>query len=82
MSDKKILVTGADGFIGSHLVEQLVSAGFVVKALVQYNSFSSWGWLESSGVIQDIEVVMGDIRDSDQMRKCNNTWAIIAPEFK
>lgn len=65
----KILVTGADGFIGSHLVEQLVSAGFDVRALVQYNSFSSWGWLDDSPVRDEIEVVMGDVRDPGQMRK-------------
>jgi len=65
----KILVTGADGFIGSHLVEQLASAGFDVRALVQYNSFSSWGWLDDSPVRDEIEVVMGDVRDPGQMRK-------------
>lgn len=66
---RKVLVTGADGFIGSHLVEQLVSAGFDVRALVQYNSFSSWGWLDDSDMRDDIEVVMGDVRDPGQMRK-------------
>jgi len=65
----KVLVTGADGFIGSHLVERLVSAGFEVRALVQYNSFSSWGWLDDSPVREDIEVEMGDVRDPGQMRK-------------
>jgi NAD dependent epimerase/dehydratase len=65
----KILVTGADGFIGSHLVEQLVAAGFDVRALVQYNSFSSWGWLDESPIRDEIEVVMGDVRDPGQMRK-------------
>src|SRR5450830_88513 len=65
----KVLVTGADGFIGSHLVEQLVAAGFEVRALVQYNSFSSWGWLDDSPVRNKIEVVMGDVRDPNQMRK-------------
>ena len=43
---KKVLVTGADGFIGSHLVEQLISDGYKVKAFVYYNSFNSWGWLD------------------------------------
>lgn len=60
---KKILVTGADGFIGSHLVEQLVSEGYEVRALAQYNSFNSWGWLDSSPVKNKIEVVSGDVRD-------------------
>lgn len=66
---KMALVTGADGFIGSHLVEQLVKAGFGVRALVQYNSFSSWGWLDDSPVRKEIEVVLGDVRDPSQMRK-------------
>lgn len=65
----RILVTGADGFIGSHLVEQLVKEGFEVRALAQYNSFSSWGWLDDSPVRKDIEVVLGDVRDPSQMRK-------------
>jgi NAD dependent epimerase/dehydratase len=60
---KKILVTGADGFIGSHLTELLVSSGFEVRALSQYNSFNSWGWLEDIECKNDIEVVTGDIRD-------------------
>ncbi len=64
----KVLVTGADGFIGSHLVEKLVSAGHDVRALCQYNSFSSWGWLDSSAHKNDVEVILGDIRDEAQMR--------------
>ncbi|GAA0612170.1 MULTISPECIES: NAD-dependent 4,6-dehydratase LegB [Thalassospira] len=61
----KILVTGADGFIGSHLVEELVRQGREVKALVLYNSFDSWGWLDQAPQeIKDaIEVVSGDVRD-------------------
>mgnify|MGYP001288765658 CR=1 FL=1 len=59
----KVLVTGADGFIGSHLTEILASKGFRVRALVQYNSFGSYGWLDNSKYLEDIEVVMGDIRD-------------------
>lgn len=58
-----ILVTGADGFIGSHLVELLVREGFKVKALSQYNSFNHWGWLEDVSCREDIEVVCGDVRD-------------------
>lgn len=60
---KKVLVTGADGFIGSHLTEMLVAEGYEVRALAQYNSFNSWGWLDSSPIKQDIEVVTGDVRD-------------------
>jgi NAD dependent epimerase/dehydratase len=60
---KKILVTGADGFIGSHLVEMLVFKGYYVKALSQYNSFNNWGWLEDVRCIDKIEVISGDIRD-------------------
>ncbi len=65
----KVLVTGADGFIGSHLVEQLVAAGHDVRALVQYNPFSSWGWLDESRIKGDIEIIMGDVRDPAQMRQ-------------
>jgi NAD dependent epimerase/dehydratase len=64
----KVLVTGADGFIGSHLVETLVEAGYTVRALCQYNSFGSWGWLDDSPCRTDIEVVLGDVRDPAQMR--------------
>ena len=60
---KKILVTGADGFIGSHLAEMCVQKGHKVKALVQYNSFNSWGWLEKSPYKNDMEIISGDIRD-------------------
>lgn len=58
-------VTGAEGFIGSHLVEKLVRSGHRVRAMVQYNSFSSWGWLETlpTDVLSSIEVVLGDVRD-------------------
>lgn len=60
---KQVLVTGADGFIGSHLTEMLVEAGAKVRALTIYNSFNSWGWLDHSSCKNDIEVVSGDIRD-------------------
>jgi len=63
MKNTKILVTGADGFIGSHLVELLFSQGFSIKALVQYNSFNNWGWLEDLNCKNEIEVCSGDIRD-------------------
>ncbi len=62
----KVLVTGADGFIGSHLVEKLVQLGYNVKAFTYYNSFNSWGWLDSINkkVLKNVEIVSGDIRDS------------------
>ena len=62
--NKKVLVTGADGFIGSHLVEKLVSDGYTVTALCQYNSFNSWGWLEKVSCKKKINIISGDIRDS------------------
>ena len=60
---KNVLVTGADGFIGSHLVEMLVERGYKVKALTQYNSFNNWGWLEDINCQDEIEILCGDIRD-------------------
>jgi dTDP-glucose 4,6-dehydratase len=64
-SNKQVLVTGADGFIGSHLTEALVRQGFRVRAFVHYNSFNSWGWLDHCGedVKGQFEVFAGDIRD-------------------
>jgi len=63
----KVLVTGAGGFIGSHLTEMLVQKGFTVKAFVRYNSKNNWGWLESSEYKKEIEVYTGDIRDFDSV---------------
>lgn len=60
---KKALVTGADGFIGSHLVDKLLSEGIEVRALSQYNSFNNWGWLEGNADPR-LEVVCGDVRDA------------------
>lgn len=61
----KVLVTGADGFIGSHLVEELVKIGKTVKAFSFYNSFNNWGWLDvlPKEILDEVEVVTGDIRD-------------------
>lgn len=61
---QRVLVTGADGFIGSHLVEQLVSECGRVRALAQYNSSNDWGWLEGLPCLSDVDVVTGDIRDA------------------
>src|SRR3954467_524205 len=71
ITGKKILVTGADGFIGSHLTEALVRAGCDVRALVLYNSFNSWGWLDHlpAEVRADLEVVSGDVRDPYGVRR-------------
>lgn len=71
LKDKKILVTGADGFIGSHLTECLVRAGFKVRAFVLYNSFSSWGWLDHADaeIKKSLEIFSGDIRDPHGVRK-------------
>ena len=63
LRNKKILITGADGFIGSHLTEMLVKRGAKVKALSYYNSFNHWGWLEDVDCLNDIEVLTGDVRD-------------------
>ena len=65
MKYKKVLVTGSDGYIGSHLVEGLVAQGYDVRAFVLYNSFNSWGWLDTipEETKAKIEVVMGDVRD-------------------
>lgn len=65
MNQKKILVTGADGFIGSHLVEHLVKMGYSVKAFVLYNSFNSWGWLDKTDkkILNEVEIFQGDVRD-------------------
>ena len=70
MTGNRILVTGADGFIGSHLVEYLVGMGCNVKAFVCYNSFNSWGWLDSvdRSVLENVEIFSGDIRDPHGVR--------------
>jgi len=65
LKGKKVVVTGADGFIGSHLVEKLLQEGCKVKAFCYYNSFNSWGWLDSlpAETLKEIEIFTGDIRD-------------------
>lgn len=77
MTAKKILVTGADGFIGSHLAEALVRQGYDIRAFVLYNSFSSWGWLDNCerSIRDSLDVFAGDIRDphgvKEAMKGCD-----------
>jgi len=70
LKGKKVLITGADGFIGSHLVERLVAEGCKVRAFCYYNSFNSWGWLDTfpKELLQQIDVFTGDIRDPNGVR--------------
>lgn len=68
---KKVLITGADGFIGSHLTEQLLGKGYDVKAFVYYNSFNTWGWLDTlpKEKLKQIEIFTGDVRDPNGVRE-------------
>lgn len=68
---KKVLVTGADGFIGSHLTEHLLEKGYEVKAFTYYNSFNTWGWLDAlpKEKLEQIEIFQGDIRDPNGVRE-------------
>lgn len=71
MMGKKVLVTGADGFIGSHLTEELVKNGYEVKAFTMYNSFNTWGWLDTlpADIMRNVEVFSGDVRDPNGVRE-------------
>lgn len=71
LKGKKVLVTGSEGFIGSHLTEQLLELGAEVTALVQYNSFNNWGWIDtfSDDIKRNINVITGDIREYDGISK-------------
>lgn len=81
--NKPVLITGADGFIGSHLVEALLERGYKVRALAQYNSFNNWGWLEQISPRPDsLEIVTGDVRDQNLcheiMRGCSAVFHLAA----
>lgn len=79
-----MLVTGADGFIGSHLTEELVKKGYDVKAFVYYNSFNTWGWLDTlpSAIMSHVEIFQGDIRDphgvKEAMKECDAVFHLAA----
>jgi NAD dependent epimerase/dehydratase len=79
---EKILITGAAGFIGSHLTELCVRKGYSVRAFVHYNSRNNWGWLEQSDCLKDIEIVTGDIRDYDSvfaaLKGCSSVFHLAA----
>lgn len=77
LKEKKVLVTGADGFIGSHLTEMLLGMGAKVKALSQYNSFNFWGWLEDIAAHENLEVVCGDVRDPNYCREITKDMDVV-----
>jgi NAD dependent epimerase/dehydratase len=79
LQDKKILVTGADGFIGSHLTEELVKRGCDVRAFVLYNSFNTWGWLEDAEptILKSLDVFAGDIRDYHGVKKAMESCNVV-----
>ena len=79
-NNKRVLITGADGFIGSHLVEHLVLKNYDVRAMCLYNSFNSWGWLDTldKRIIKNTDIVLGDIRDIKSVTKsCKNIDIVI-----
>ncbi|MCK5839242.1 MAG: SDR family NAD(P)-dependent oxidoreductase [Bacteroidales bacterium] len=82
LNESNILITGAGGFIGSHLAELCVEQGYQVKAFIHYNSQNSWGWLEGSKYLNEMEIVTGDIRDYDSvfaaMEGCNTVFHLAA----
>ena len=77
LSNKTIVITGSDGFIGSHLTEMLAKRASKVKALSYYNSFNYWGWLEDIDSLKDIEVLTGDVRDPHYCKRITKNVDII-----
>jgi len=82
MNNQKILITGAGGFIGSHLVELLIQKGYNIKCFVRYNSKNNWGWLETSEFKEEMDILTGDIRDfdsvKDALKGCNSVFHLAA----
>ena len=74
---QNVLITGAAGFIGSHLAELCVEAGYNVRVFDRYNSFNDFGWLEKSKYKKDIEFILGDIRDYDSISKAVKNCQIL-----
>lgn len=74
---KQVLVTGAGGFIGSHLSEQLVERGARVRALVHYNAIGTWGWLDNSPLVGDMDIIAGDICDWDSVRQAMKNVEVV-----
>ena len=77
LRNQRVLVTGADGFIGSHLTEVLLDKGCQVRALSQYNSFNYWGWLDDVGAHENLEVVCGDVRDANYCREITKNIDVV-----
>ena len=75
----RVLVTGADGFIGSHLTQRLLANGYEVRAFCQYNSFGSWGWIDTldKSEIQNIDIIMGDVRDAQSVKEAMKGWKLL-----
>ena len=75
----RVLVTGADGFIGSHLTQRLLARGYEVRALCQYNSFGSWGWIDTIDreETKNIDIVMGDVRDAESVKSAMKGCEIV-----
>ena len=77
LKNKTVLLTGGDGFIGSHLAERLVKQCAKLRVLTQYNSYNSWGWLDDSALTKDMEIWNGDIRDPGYCRKLTDNVDVV-----